>query len=107
MRLSRFAILVLAAAGTAQAAYPEDKLMARIERTVVLPEGAHPLRQYRRHYTWGDDGKTVYAVYVLGGKPRRLWLAKEDMPIYLHGGCNVVSFDYHVIDRSFTDITCF
>jgi hypothetical protein len=85
----------------------EDRLMAKIEKMVKLPQGAAPIKKYRRHYTWTDDGRTVWAVYALGGRPARLWLPREDMPIYLHGGCNVVSFDFDVDRNSASNITCY
>lgn len=84
----------------------EDQLMAKIERTVKLPRGAAPIKKYRRHYTWTDEGRTVWAVYALGGQPTKLWLPREDMPIYLDGGCSVVSFDFDVGRNSASNVTC-
>lgn len=80
----------------ADAADAENRLMAKIEKKVRLPTGAAPLTVYRRHYAWSGTRDIVHAVYARGGRPGRLWLALEELPIILDGGCSVISFDYDV-----------
>jgi hypothetical protein len=41
----------------------EQELMDRIESSVVLPEGAYPLEDYGRYYTYSGEGR-VTAVYL-------------------------------------------
>lgn len=93
--------------GCAHASDPESRLIARIENRIQLPKGAAPINEYRRHYAWSDTGKIVYAVYSRGGRPDSLWLPLEEMPIYLHGGCNVVSFDFDVVSGCVREMSCY
>lgn len=88
------------------AADAEDRLMAKIEKQIRLPRGAANITTYRRHYAWSDKRDTVYAVYERGGRPARLWLLLEEMPIILDGGCNVVTFDYDVVRDRPLNVTC-
>jgi len=85
----------------------EDQLMRMIEQSVALPEGAAPLSRYRRHYAWASgDPQAVEAVYTLGGKPDRLWLSADDLPIVLDGGCSVVTFKFEVARKTATNVRC-
>ncbi len=85
----------------------EDQLMRTIEQSVTLPEGAAPLSRYTRHYAWSSgDPQVVDAVYTLDGKSDRLWLAADDLPIVLHGGCSVITFKFEVATKAAHDVRC-
>lgn len=85
----------------------EDQLMRTIEQRVALPEGAAPLSRYRRHYAWSSgDPQAVEAVYTLGGKPDRLWLSADDLPIVLDGGCSVITFKFEVARKAASNVRC-
>jgi len=85
----------------------EEQLMRTIEQSVNLPKGAAPLSRYRRHYAWSSSGsRAVEAVYTLGGKPDRLWLPADDMPIILDGGCSVITFKFEVDKNAPSNVHC-
>jgi hypothetical protein len=100
-------VLFLAITGCAHAPNPESRLITRIENTIQLPKGAAPIKAYRRHYAWSDAGKIVYAVYSRGGRPDSIWLPLEEMPIFMHGGCNVVSFNFDVVRGRVREMSCY
>ena len=85
----------------------EDALMRTMESQITLPDGAAPLRRYRRYYAWANNEyHTVVAIYVLGGKSGRLWLSENDMPIVLDGGCTVVNFTYYPESKRISSPEC-
>ena len=99
--------LALLVSGCAHHPDGNDRIMRRIEAAVSLPQGSAPLSHYRRHYAWANDQEgMVRAVYVQGGKPIRLWLAWDEMPIVLDGGCEVVSFSYDVHTERVSPARC-
>ena len=55
-------IVLLTACSTAEER-KQKSLMDQIERTVRLPNGAHPLNAYARYYAFQNGG--VHAVYVI------------------------------------------
>ena len=88
-------IALLALAGCAHVSDPNTRTMIRIESAVALPAESSSLLSYRRHYAWATDKPGVVdAVYVKGGKPKRLWLDHDELPVVLDGKCSVVSFSY-------------
>lgn len=107
MKRATFLLTAILLGGCAHSLSNEDGLMKSIEGSVSLPKEAAPLGRYRRHYAWAkDDRDTVMAVYALGGKPRRLWLPEDEMPIVLDGGCTVVTFRYHLKSKLISDLRC-
>lgn len=86
---------------------PEEDRMIKIEQNVTLPSRADLMRKYRRYYAWSlDDPAIVDAVYVRGGKPGRFWLTDQNLPIVLHGGCHVVTFEYDTRLNRATNVAC-
>lgn len=107
MKRATFLLTAILLGGCAHSLSGEDGLMKAIEGSVSLPKEAEPLGRYRRHYAWAkEDHDTVTAVYALGGKPGRLWLPENEMPIILDGGCTVVTFQYHLKSRLVSDLRC-
>lgn len=84
----------------------ENHLIAKTENRIRFPKSAAPLWAYRRHYTWSEPRKIGCAVYNRGGRPDRLWLPLEEMPIFLHGGCKVVSLSFYVVIGRAYEMTC-
>lgn len=85
----------------------KEQLMHTIEKSIALPEGAAPLLRYRRHYAWSSsDPQVVEAVYTLGGRPDRLWLSSNDLPIVLDGGCSVITLRFEVKKRTVSNLRC-
>jgi len=107
MKPARFLIAAMLLGGCAHSLSGEEGLMKAIEGSVSLPKEAAPFGRYRRHYAWAkDDPDTVMAVYALGGKPKRLWLPEDEMPIVLDGGCTVVTFRYNLKSKLISDLRC-
>ena len=85
----------------------DDKVAANIERLASLPKGALPIVRYSRHYAWSSRRKgVVEAVYDSEGKPGRIWLPWDEMPIILDGGCSVVTFSFDSATKSFERMRC-
>lgn len=107
MKSATILLTAILLGGCAHSLSNEDDLMRSIEGNVSLPKEAAPLGRYRRHYAWGkDDRDTVIAIYALGGKPARLWLPEDEMPIILDGGCTVVTFRYDLKSKLVSDLKC-
>ncbi len=93
--------------GCAHTPVSEDRLMKIIEANISLPTKSRPLELYRRHYAFIEDyPDVVTAVYAIGGQPRRIWLLEHEMPIIMDGGCNVISFQYNVQSKLFSNLSC-
>jgi hypothetical protein len=102
-----FLVSAITVGGCAHTPIDEDQQMKIIEANISLPTKAVSLRSYRRHYAFTkDDPNMVTAVYAIGGQPRRLWLLEDEMPIILDGGCKVISFQYNVKSKLFSNISC-
>ena len=89
----------------------QEQLMERIERDVRLPEGAGPLTSYARYYAWQqrEDGvRKVIAVYVhlSGHEPGRHWVAENELPLILDGGCSLVGLSYNVTEWRVEHVSC-
>ena len=87
------------------------ELMDQIERQVRLPEGAGPLASYARYYAWQqrDDGlRKVIGVYVRlsGHAPGRYWVAENEFPLILDGGCAMISLSYNLAAQRIEHVTC-
>lgn len=103
-----------APAPNAQAPAPADEqvaIMDRIERDVRLPEGAGPLVSYARYYAWQqrEDGiRKVIAVYVQleGHAPGRRWVAENELPLIMDGGCSLVGLSYNVAAQRIDNVGC-
>lgn len=91
--------------------------MDKIEKLIVLPEGAAALDQYARYYVQ-KEGK-VYALYdtplpympVESGLPlkagQREWLGEnQDLPVVLDGGCNVIDVVFDLNAQEFERNEC-
>ncbi len=92
-------------------AQAREELMDQIERQVRLPEGAAPLASYARYYAWQDrdDGfRKVVAVYqnLTGEPPGRNWVAENELPVILDGGCGVISLSYNLAAQRIEHVTC-
>ncbi len=87
------------------------ELMDQIERQVRLPEGAGRLETYASYYAWQprDDGyRKVVAVYqnLTGERPGRHWVAENEFPVIMDGGCGVISLSYDVAAQRIEHVTC-
>jgi hypothetical protein len=92
-------------------AQAREELMDQIERQVRLPEGAGPLASYARYYAWQqrEDGfRKVVAVYVRldGHAPGRYWVAENELPLILDGGCSLVALSYDLAAQRVEHVTC-
>lgn len=117
MKTSRnlLALLLLGCA-QAQPAVPapspaeeQARIMDRIETLVRLPEGARPLAAYGRYYAWQsrqDGVRKVVAVYVSEENPRRHWMAENQLPLVMDGGCGVVNLSFDVAADRFGGVSC-
>lgn len=84
-----------------------NQIMKKIEAKLIMPVGAESIETYRRYYSWTDEQQTsVQAVYEHGGKPARLWLPSNEMPIILDGGCSVVTFTYDLPTDKVKNVAC-
>lgn len=104
--------------GAPQAATPPNteaqarsELMDQIERQVRLPEGAGPLASYERSYAWQDrqDGyRKVLGVYLTpeGINRGRRWVAENELPLILDGGCSMITLTYDVATQRIEHIAC-
>jgi hypothetical protein len=100
-------VAVVLFGGCAHHVDSEERLMAVIEAKITLPREAKPLQKYRRFYAYsGDEPNRVVAVYTFGGHPKRLWLAENEMPIVLDGGCAVVTFHYNFKTALISSLSC-
>jgi hypothetical protein len=81
--------------------------MQTIEARIRLPAGAWPIGQYRRYYAFSNkDPDLVEAIYAKGGRPTRMWLNWDELPIIVDGGCSVIWVRYQVRAKRFVDLTC-
>lgn len=83
--------------------------MDRIERIVVLPAGAAPLTNYGRYYAWEqrtDGVRKVLAVYVFERQPQRHWVAQNQLPLIMDGGCAIISVTFDVAAGRIEWVAC-
>lgn len=90
--------------------------MDKIEGTVRLPDGARPLQEYARYYTFGEDGR-VEAIYTTVVEPdydtlnlpagKRRWVSDpRHMPGISDGGCDIVEIDFNATNGKFEHVEC-
>jgi hypothetical protein len=90
----------------------QQAIMDRIEREVRLPDGADPLASYERSYAWQqrEDGtRRVMGVYVspdVGESRGRRWVAENQLPMILDGGCSMITLSYDVATQRIERVTC-
>jgi hypothetical protein len=89
----------------------QQALMARIEARVVMPRGADPIAGYRRTYAWdphAPPGSRVLAVYMRtdANWTQRLWVAADQLPVVMDGGCGIVTLTYDVANDRVERIGC-
>lgn len=83
--------LLAACAQPAAPSYVErERLMARIEATVVMPPAAAPLASYARRYAYDRGSGEIVGLYSLSGAAGRQWVAAEAMNAAADGGCAFV-----------------
>ena len=92
-------------------ALAREELMDQIERQVRLPAGAGPLASYARYYAWQqrEDGlRKVVGVYVRlsGHPPGRSWVAENEFPLILDGGCAMITLSYDLAAQRVEHVTC-
>jgi hypothetical protein len=81
--------------------------MLSIEARVSLPKGASPLNQYRRYYSFSEnDPDLVQAIYEKGGRPAKMWLSWDQMPIIVDGGCSVIRLRFRASTKKFENVSC-
>lgn len=86
-----------------------EALMDRIEAVLVMPRRSEPLASYQRLYSWEprEDGvRKVMGLYHARPEPGRRWVAANDMPVIMDGGCGVVTFTYDVATDRIEGIGC-
>ena len=77
----------------------QTMLMNEVETLVRLPNGAEPLNEYSRYYTYGHEGEVVavYAGRYLATKPERKWVTdSRKLPVIMDGGCGVVNVRFDI-----------
>lgn len=90
-------------------AQEQARIMDRIEALVRLPPGARPLAEYSRHYAWQsrrDGVRKVVAVYVSEGNPGRRWVAENQLPLVMDGGCSIVNLSFDVAADRIEGVSC-
>lgn len=91
------------------------QLMDAIESRLVMPDGAAPLRAYRRSYAFsqgpGQGGDAVGEGRVVGvfdrmAAPGRQWVEEEQLPRLFDGGCSLVTIVYDPATATIEGIGC-
>jgi hypothetical protein len=79
-----------------------------IERSVVLPPGAEPVRAFARYYAGVNRNghRIIRGIYVLGEDARIVMTNEEKLPMILDGGCGVVTVEYDVSAGAFLMVSC-
>lgn len=87
---------------------PSSAEIQAIERSVVLPPGAEPLRAFARHYASviQDGRRVIRGIYVLEGEARVIVTTADALPRVLDGGCGVVTVEYDVLEAAFLLVMC-
>jgi hypothetical protein len=91
--------LLLNAACSSASEKQQAALMNEAETLVKLPEGAGPLQEYSRYYTYGRDGEVIgiYAGRYLAKNAERKWVSDaRRLPVIMDGGCGVVNIRFDV-----------
>ncbi|WP_242154433.1 hypothetical protein [Sphingomonas sp. BAUL-RG-20F-R05-02] len=103
---------LLAPTGVRVTLPPVDRtaLASEIERTVVMPVGAHPIGAYTKDYALTGVG-TVVGRYDLPptrrpAAPGRWFDDPADIPKIFDGGCSVVNVEYDLTARKVLSVSC-
>jgi hypothetical protein len=85
---------------------PKIEEVRRIEALIVMPKGAHPIRDYTRFYGADvyDGHREIYGQFELGGD-KKIHLVDHVDNVF-DGGCAIVSFAYNLDARGFRFIEC-
>lgn len=87
----------------------QTALIAQVEASVSLPEGASAIESFSRSYT-SDQGMIV-GIYLrpelAGQESGSRWVAsREEMPMILDGGCAMVTVLYDPDAKQFVEVYC-
>ena len=91
--------LLLMAACSSEGERRQATLMNEIEALVKLPNGAAPLQEYSRYYTYGRDDEVIgiYAGRYLAKNAERKWVRdSRSLPVIMDGGCGVVNISFDI-----------
>ena len=82
----------------------EAMIVKKIEKNIVLPRGAAPLKNYVRRYAWLPQGEyDIAVVYEMEMEDKHYrwsdsyWGEVDELPIVMHGGCSVLMFFYNSV----------
>lgn len=89
---------------------PTAQVLDKLERALILPEGAGPLERYSRTYAYRADLRgrlLIEGLLVAGWKVGRQGVHPADMPLSpLDGGCSVITLLYDPAAQRFLEVDC-
>ena len=112
MKLLSASLLIIASACSQSSEGGHIALMDAIDRRIVMPPKAHPLREYARYYARRPDGKIAifFNGYVdMAATPKageRQWIDARSMPEASDGGCWIINAVYDPSTDRFDKMRC-
>ncbi|WP_426264988.1 hypothetical protein [Sphingomonas sp. PWP1-2] len=100
MKLLPSLLLIMASACSQSPDGGHIALMDAIDRRLVMPPKAHPLREYARYYARRQDGKIAIFLTAYVNMPstpeagERRWIDLRLMPDASDGGCGIINAVY-------------